>query len=199
MWEFIVPGLMTAGGQILTNRQNRDIAREQMNFQERMSSTAAQRSVADYKAAGLNPALAYDRTASSPGGASTTMGDPLAAGVSTAMKAREVKMALQQTEADLKVKHSQEAANLGAAQKAGHESALLAVQTREAARLNAFNTKTQPFEEAMRRSLSQLSLYQVPGAKNAADFEKLLGTDEDSVFSARNMLRLYQNLNRRDK
>lgn len=69
----ILGGLIGKSGQASANRANLKIAREQMAFQERMSSSAYQRSASDLKKAGLNRILALGSPASSPAGASATM------------------------------------------------------------------------------------------------------------------------------
>lgn len=86
-WAAIAQAAGSLIGGVHANRTNVRLAREQMRFQERMSSTAAQRAKADFEAAGFNPALAYGHTASSPGGASASIEDVIGPAVSGARAA----------------------------------------------------------------------------------------------------------------
>ncbi len=102
-----VPAGIAAVGSLFgrerANKANAKLAREQMAFQERMSSTSWQRAVEDMKLAGINPMLAFAQGgASSPSGQTARMEDVLGPAVSSAMSMMrmraELKLVQQQTE-----------------------------------------------------------------------------------------------------
>lgn len=95
-------GLFGMRGQASANQTNINLAREQMAFQERMSSSAVQRRFRDLKLAGVNPILAGVDGASSPAGQTATVQNEKAAGVQAALAAAQIYATRQQGKASAK-------------------------------------------------------------------------------------------------
>jgi len=80
----IIGGLIGSKGQASANAANLQIARENREWQAKMSNTAYQRAAKDLEAAGLNRILALGSPATTPGGNVATMQNekaPLAQGI----------------------------------------------------------------------------------------------------------------------
>lgn len=120
----LLGGLFSASGARRQNKLARQMAREQMAFQERMSSTAHQRQVKDLRAAGLNPILSALGGASSPGGAMAPQVDELGPAVNSAI-------ALRRQQADLKLLKAQTAQVNNQAEKTRLEQAQVEATTRQ--------------------------------------------------------------------
>jgi len=151
-----------------------------------MSSTSAQRSVADYTAAGLNPALAYDRPASSPSGASATIGNPIDAGITSARSSASLRQNLSQQKQAMEIAATQSAADLELKRSSAAEArqrGQLAIEQQAATAaqklltLNTLQNQNANQPSSLRLLMAQAIAqeYQNTGLRNEARLNNTLG------------------------
>lgn len=215
----VIGGVADALGQSSANKQNQKMAREQMAFQERMSSTEIQRRTQDLLNAGMNPMLAYSQGgASSAQGARTEIQSPLSKGVGTAMAMRQQHMQMEQMSLQNRLLHEQRLKTqaetdltYNTADKVQQESynteysrmeivnrikqqgitnAISAQELRTKQLTNQQLERLQPVEYAIRQIDRETARLGLEGAERDAEVAKQLGTSPAWIRAAREALGL---------
>ena len=169
----IVGGLFGKSGQSSANEANERIAKDNRDFQERMSSTAYQRATNDLEKAGLNRILALGSPASSPGGSTATMqnenaplAEGLGRGVSSAMAALQLKQDLKNKKAAERNTHADTALKMQQAKQVQSQDAQTQAATANTLLQNAgISTANQ-----IAKLNEQITKLNIQGVKAESDF-----------------------------
>lgn len=165
-------GMYQLGTSLFSNYARATTAKQNRQFQERMSSTAHQREVADLRAAGLNPVLSAQggRGASSPGGSQAQITDPLINLPETAIKKTQASTARQLADGQIKTLNTQALKNSADTINANADTALKQSQER-----------TQQYLQATESSKERLNSANALQVESGIPKRKLEKTIYDSV------------------
>ena len=141
VWPAIIAAAGSIAGGLLGNKAAAKEAEKNRDFQADMSNTAYQRAVADMKAAGLSPMLAYSQGgASQPSGSMASQQDIVSPAIHSGLAAYNAELQTKQNEANV-----------------ANTSADTEVKKAQEAKLRAETPDNEVYQQKMRNEMNKLS------------------------------------------
>jgi len=172
-------GVSSAIGASEANKANREIAAQQMAFQASMSGSAYQRAMADMKAAGLNPMLAYSQGgASKPQGGAAKVDSALGNAVNSATAATQTGVNYMTGVQNVQNMMAQEQnidASTANIQAQTVNEVLRSKQIPEETKRIVMDTYLKEIQAKMTSSLAAKEEYLLPKSKAEGDYYKTFG------------------------